>query len=73
MTNKNLEINEEKIDEKNFSEYCQCENVTGMYANTELDEFGYWYMCNTCNKKIEDGFHYYNHFDGDDNDDIDGY
>lgn len=71
--NTNKKMNEEDIKETDVSDYCECEERTGVYANTELDEFGYWYMCNTCNKKVEDGFHYYNHFEGEDHDDIDIY
>ncbi len=30
------------------------------------DEFGYWDVCVDCGKKIENGYHYYNHYDGED-------
>ena len=32
---------------------------------------GYWDACCNCGKKIEDGHHFYNHYDGEDHDDID--
>ncbi len=44
---------------ENNSEYCKCNNVTSVYSDTTLDEWGYWLVCNECNKKLEDGFHYY--------------
>ena len=44
-----------------------------MYSDTESSDFGYWDVCSDCNKKIEDGFHQYNHYDGVDDDDIDLY
>lgn len=37
------------------------------------DEWGYWDVCCDCDKPLEDGFHYYNHYDGEDHDDIDLY
>lgn len=58
---------------KKDNDYCKCGIVTSMYSDTESSDFGYWDMCGTCNKKIEDGFHYYNHYDGEDHDDIDLY
>lgn len=61
------ELNENLVIKE--SEYCSCERDAGIYSNTDIDEFGYWDMCSKCNKKIEDGFHYYNHFDGQDHDD----
>ena len=45
-------------------EFCKCEKLTGIY--TELEEFGCRDYCITCNLPLEDGFHYYNHFDGED-------
>lgn len=51
--------NEEKQTLENNNEYCKCENVTSVHSDTSLDEWGYWYICDTCNKKTEDGFHYY--------------
>lgn len=38
-------------------EYCRCEDSKGIH--TINGEFGYWYYCNECEKRIEDGFHYY--------------
>ena len=35
------------------------------------DEWGYWYVCCTCGRRIEGEYHYYNHYDGEDHDDID--
>jgi len=47
-------------------DYCNCENVKGVYTGGD-DGFGYWDMCDTCNKRLEDGHHYYNLNDGEDN------
>lgn len=44
---------------KDTNEYCRCEVVTSVHADTSLNEWGYWYVCDKCNKKLEDGFHYY--------------
>lgn len=48
------------------SEYCQCENPT---VTTDEDDFGYWLVCCKCGKHLEGEYHYYNHFDGEDQDD----
>ena len=63
--------NELKSIEK--TEYCECKNVDTIYTDTESSDFGYWDVCNKCNKKLKDGFHYYNHYDGEDHDDSDVY
>lgn len=52
-------------------EYCQCKIVKSITSDIESNEFGYWDTCCTCGKHIENGFHYYNHYDGEDHDDID--
>lgn len=43
---------------KKENEFCICENNKGVY--TVQGEWGYWLFCSGCDKKIEDGFHYYN-------------
>ena len=53
------------------SEYCSCENSNSV--STEQNDFGYWYVCSNCGKRIDDDFHYFNHYDGEDHDDIDLY
>lgn len=75
---KSLEIKEEKgviknDNNKQDNEYCECGVVASMYADTESSDFGYWDLCSKCNKKIRDSFHYYDHYDGEDHDDIDLY
>lgn len=52
-------------------EYCTCGCQKGVTSDTESDEWGYWDVCCNCGKRIEGGFHCYNHYDGEDNDDID--
>lgn len=39
---------------------------------SEIEEWGYWDVCCDC-APLGDGFHYYNHYDGEDHDDIDLY
>lgn len=35
---------------------------------------GFWFdICCACGKRLEEGFHYYNHYDGEDHDDMDLY
>ena len=48
------------------NDYCKCKNIKSI--TTEECEHGYWDIC--C-QRIEGGFHYYNHYDGEDHDDID--
>ena len=47
-------------------DYCMCQNCSAITSHE--DEFGYWDVCCDCGKPIEDGFHYYNHYDGEDHD-----
>ncbi len=54
----------------NEDNYCTCTGVTDTTRGFE-DENGYWDVCCSCGKKIEDEHHYYNHYDGEDHDDID--
>lgn len=51
--------------------YCKCKKVIAVTTEEDEDGFGYWDVCNGCKKRIEDGFHAYNHYDGEDHDDID--
>ncbi len=53
------------------SEFCSCKKLRSITSDTESSEFGYWDTCCICGKHLEDGFHYYNHYDGEDHDDID--
>lgn len=46
------------------TEYCKCKNGSGVYS--EINDFGYWLVCNDCHKVIEDSFEYFNHYDGED-------
>ena len=75
----NKEMNSDELKSKivnnkpDNEQFCKCNVVTVMYSDTDSSDFGYWDVCGVCNKKIEDGFHYYNHYDGEDHDDIDLY
>lgn len=51
-------------------EFCTCKELHSITTGFE-DDFGYWDVCCDCGRKIEDGYHYYNHYDGEDHDDID--
>jgi hypothetical protein len=49
--------------------FCECKAPSSITAYT--GEWGYYDVCCGCGKPLEDGFHYYNHYDGEDHDDID--
>ena len=51
--------------------YCKCTHITSI--TSEDEDWGYWDVCCECGKPIENGFHYYNHYDGEDHDDLDNY
>lgn len=45
--------------------FCNCtgsKTITSGYG----DDFGYWDVCVKCGRIIEDGYHFYDHYDGDD-------
>lgn len=50
--------------------YCKCASSSSL--TSEIEEWGYWDVCCDC-APLGDGFHYYNHYDGEDHDDIDLY
>ncbi|WP_205447899.1 hypothetical protein [Clostridium botulinum] len=54
----------------NDDNFCTCSRSEGITSGYE-DDWGFWDVCVSCGKKIEDGYHYYNHYDGEDHDDID--
>lgn len=54
-------------------EYCNCDEANPIFTDVESCDFGYWDRCGVCGKKIEDGFHYYQHYDGVDHDDCNFY
>lgn len=68
---KNINVKESNSKKKN--EYCTCSGRSSVYADTESNDFGYWLVCSDCNKKIEGEFHEYDHYDGEDHDDIELY
>lgn len=47
--------------------YCNCKNSSSITTGFE-DDLGYWDVCCDCGERIEDGHHYYNHYDGEDHD-----
>lgn len=51
--------------------YCECSNPPSISTHEEM--YGYWDVCCSCGKPLEDGFHFYNHVDGEYQDDIDLY
>lgn len=50
--------------------FCTCTSKEPITSGYE-DDWGYWDVCTQCGKRIEDGYHFYNHSDGEDHDDID--
>lgn len=44
------------INEK--GDYCTCKSPKSLTTDCE-GEFGYWYICCDCGKRIKGGFHYY--------------
>ncbi|MDO4535731.1 MAG: hypothetical protein Q4B63_07990 [Clostridium perfringens] len=68
-----MEKNKNEVERRSIrgeSEFCNCGRCTSITTGFE-DDWGYWDVCVNCGKKIEDGYHYYNHYDGEDHDDID--
>lgn len=61
-------FNGKKINDADFCKCTYCSAIT-----SQMEEFGYWDVCCDCGKPLEDGFHYFNHYDGEDHDDIDLY
>lgn len=57
--------------EKMYKERMFCECISSCSITTHTGEWGYYDVCCECGKPLEDGFHYYNHYDGEDHDDID--
>ena len=55
----------------NDADFCKCTHCSAI--TSQMEEFGYWDVCCDCGKPLEDGFHYFNHYDGEDHDDIDLY
>lgn len=52
------------------NDYCTCKIRKAVSSGYE-DDFGYWDTCMTCGKRIQDGYHYYDHYDGEDHDLLD--
>lgn len=50
-------------------EYCNCGAHTSITSGFE-DDWGYWDVCTNCGKRIEDGHHFYNHYDGEDHEEF---
>ena len=47
------------------NDYCKCEQISCITVGFE-DDWGYWDVCTNCGKRLENGHHYYNHYDGED-------
>lgn len=45
--------------------YCTCGGSRSVTTGFE-DDFGYWYVCTRCGKRLDGEHHYYNHYDGED-------
>ena len=55
------------------NDYCKCNAPSSVTSDTESSDFGYWFVCCDCGKRLENEFHYYDHYDGEDHDDIELY
>ena len=51
-------------------QYCNC-GIPSIMTVDDGDGFGYWEVCGKCGRPIENGYYYYNHFDGEDEDILD--
>ena len=51
------------------SDFCSCKILHSVTDDTESTEFGHWDTSCICGKHLEDGFHYYGRYDGEDQDD----
>lgn len=49
-------------------EFCNCEKT--IYTTGFENDWGYWDVCANCGKRIEDGYHSYNHYDGEDHEEF---
>ena len=54
---------------KDVNDYCRCQRSGSI--TSEEEEWGYWDVCCDCGKPLENGFHYYNHYDGEDHNEED--
>ena len=52
----------EKID------YCKCRSTS--FTTGFENDWGYWDVCTKCGKRIEDGLHMFNHYDGQDHEEF---
>ncbi len=53
----------------NHEEYCNCAGFGTITSGYE-DDYGYWDVCLNCDKRIEGGYHSYNHYDGEDHEEF---
>ena len=53
----------------NLNVYCNCIGPITVTSGYE-DDWGYWSVCVKCKRRIEDGYHYYNHYDGKDHEEF---
>lgn len=51
------------------NDYCRCKKTKAI--TSVMEDFGYWDVCCECGKPLEGGFHYFDHYDGEDHDDVD--
>lgn len=51
------------------NDYCKCEQISCITVGFE-DDWGYWDVCTNCGKRLENGHHYYNHYDGEDHEEF---
>lgn len=50
------------------NDYCECQSTS--FTTGFENEWGCWDVCVKCGKKIKDGFHMFNHYDGQDHEEF---
>ena len=50
-------------------DFCKCGFPECVTTGFE-DDFGYWDVCTKCGKRVENGHHFYNHYDGKDHEEF---
>ena len=51
------------------ADFCKC-GIPVSVTTGFVDDFGYWDVCTTCGKRLENGHHFYNHYDGTDHEEF---
>ena len=49
--------------------FCKCKTRLSITSGF-MEDIGYWDVCTSCGKRIKDGHHYFNHYDGKDHEEF---